>query len=294
MMKYSLILGTVNRPESLTICLNSISKQYYKNYEVLLVDQGNNPQTKEIAELYENRMRGKLIYIHSEKRGLSLARNLALKKATGDYFCLIDDDAYYDENYLQTVESQCRLRENKYIYSGYIYNTLISGNYAPYKHNKSGNVLTIREAVYTCPSASLAIPMDTYNEIGGFDEMFGVGAEFKSCEETEFLLRALDKKYKIIYLENMCVKHPVPKENFRESIKINSGIYEYFRALGAAFEKNRGLDIGRRISYLRTDAYMRRFIKLSLPFKFNREGALAEYKGLRQGEIDYKKVMELQ
>ena len=92
-MKFSLIIGTLNRTEQLKICLKQIDKQIYRDFEVIIVDQSNDNLTYEMVN--NIKVGYKIKYFKSEIRGLSRARNIALRKADGKYFCLIDDDGYY-------------------------------------------------------------------------------------------------------------------------------------------------------------------------------------------------------
>ena len=95
-MKFSLIIGTLNRCRELEICLESLRKQVFRDFEVIIIDQSINDSTQQLANGYQDL---NIIYEHVDFMGLSKARNYALKMAHGDYFALIDDDAYYDERY---------------------------------------------------------------------------------------------------------------------------------------------------------------------------------------------------
>ena len=66
----------------------------------------------------------RIIYKHVKFKGLSKARNEALRIAKGEYFCLIDDDAYYPPDYLCKLSICLKRNETKTIISGYMWDSL--------------------------------------------------------------------------------------------------------------------------------------------------------------------------
>ena len=102
-MLFSLIIGTLNRSDCVKYCLESLRDQFYKNFEVIIIDQSDDDQTENVIQKFDDL---DIIYKHVSYRGLSRARNEAMCHAKGDYYCLIDDDAYYSENYLSNIVKQ--------------------------------------------------------------------------------------------------------------------------------------------------------------------------------------------
>lgn len=80
---FSLIIGTLNRVESIKSCLESIYNQTIDDYEIIIVDQSNDDETENyIKSLCSDKIK----YLHVSYKGLSKARNQALKMASGDFF----------------------------------------------------------------------------------------------------------------------------------------------------------------------------------------------------------------
>lgn len=93
MPKLSIIVPVYNVEKYLDDCLNSILQQTYSDWELILVDDGSNDASGAICDSYaatENR----ITVIHTENRGQSHARNLALDIAKGEYITFIDADDY--------------------------------------------------------------------------------------------------------------------------------------------------------------------------------------------------------
>ena len=107
-MKISIIIVTYNRPGDLNDCLNSILIQSCPPYEVIIIDNSTNKETKKLAE----KKKGEFIknnillkYVRNEKENsLTVARNIGVRNATGKIICFLDDDIVLDENYLEEIK----------------------------------------------------------------------------------------------------------------------------------------------------------------------------------------------
>ena len=92
----SVIVVTYNRAHFLKGALESIQKQTFKDYEIIVVDDGSTDNTKEFAEKYEG-----IRYIYQEHSGISKARNTALKAAKGKWVATLDSDDLWEKDKLQ-------------------------------------------------------------------------------------------------------------------------------------------------------------------------------------------------
>ncbi|WP_066890482.1 glycosyltransferase family 2 protein [Clostridium nigeriense] len=100
----SLILPIYNVEKYLRECLDSIMNQSYKNYELIIVDDGSRDRSLEIVNEYRNKF--KHIKILSQKnKGVSEARNLALKYAIGKYILFVDSDDFLRADMLEKLIS---------------------------------------------------------------------------------------------------------------------------------------------------------------------------------------------
>lgn len=95
----SIIIPIYNVEKYLKRCLDSVEKQIYTNLEIILINDGSTDSSLTIAKEYAKR--DGRIKIFSEKNcGLSAARNLGLKHATGKYITFIDSDDYVSKDYV--------------------------------------------------------------------------------------------------------------------------------------------------------------------------------------------------
>ena len=100
--KISVIVPIYNVAPYLRECIESILNQDYKNLEILLVDDGSTDDCGMICDEYamvDNRIR----VFHKENGGLSSARNLGIKEASGKYISFIDSDDYVAVDFLSTL-----------------------------------------------------------------------------------------------------------------------------------------------------------------------------------------------
>ena len=98
----SIVIPAYNIGAYLNLCLNSIIAQTYKDYEVIIVDDGSTDDTLNIANRYCNND-NRISVIHIENHGVSYARNIGINKAKGDYITFIDGDDWLEEKYLEIL-----------------------------------------------------------------------------------------------------------------------------------------------------------------------------------------------
>lgn len=87
----SIILPVFNAERFLSQCLDSILRQTYQDWELIAVDDGSKDGSMEILKSYEKRNH-RIHIISKENEGVSIARNIALKHAHGDYIYFVDSD----------------------------------------------------------------------------------------------------------------------------------------------------------------------------------------------------------
>lgn len=87
----SIIIPVYNTGDYLTKCLDSVSKQTYRNIEIIIVDDGSTDCSGAVCDEFANQDK-RCIVIHKENEGVSKARNTALKIAKGEYIGFVDSD----------------------------------------------------------------------------------------------------------------------------------------------------------------------------------------------------------
>lgn len=91
-MKVSIIIPSYNSQDYLERCLDSVINQVYKNIEIIVVDDASTDKTKEIIKKYAEKDRRIIPFYQTTNKGVSAARNVGLKAATGEYILFVDSD----------------------------------------------------------------------------------------------------------------------------------------------------------------------------------------------------------
>ncbi len=97
MPRFSVIVPVYNVEKYLKKCLDSIFKQTFKDFEVIVVNDGTKDKSMDIVKNYDVKI------IEQENQGLSEARNSGVKIATGDYLIFVDSDDYIEKDLLKRV-----------------------------------------------------------------------------------------------------------------------------------------------------------------------------------------------
>lgn len=102
-MKVSLIMPTINVIDELVLFLESLARQTFKDFELVVVDQNEHDEVFKILKRYEKLFDIK--YTKSEEKGLSLNRNKGLILRKGEIVGFPDDDCEYADDTLEKVVS---------------------------------------------------------------------------------------------------------------------------------------------------------------------------------------------
>lgn len=95
--KFSIIVPVYNTEKYLKRCLDSIKNQSFKDYEVIIVNDGSTDNSSDIISKYSYKV------INQENLGLSMARNNGVKESSGEYLIFLDSDDYIEKDLLKEV-----------------------------------------------------------------------------------------------------------------------------------------------------------------------------------------------
>lgn len=104
----SVIITTYNRADLIQRAIISVLNQTYKDFELIIVDDGSIDNTKEIIEKFKNKD-SRIKYFYQENQGWPSALNKGLSLAQGEYIAFLDSD---DEWLPQKLEKQIEVFEN--------------------------------------------------------------------------------------------------------------------------------------------------------------------------------------
>ncbi|MDL1957248.1 MAG: glycosyltransferase [Candidatus Desulfofervidus auxilii] len=181
MPKVSVIIPTYNRANFLKEAIESVLNQTYKDYELIIVDDGSTDETPKIIAQYKN----KLKYIVIPHHGVSKARNVGIKTAKGEFIAFLDSDDLW---YPKKLEVQINFFDNHH--NALICQTeeiwLRNGKRVnPKKYHKKPSGMMFEKSLERCLISPSAVMMHKtlFEKVGLFDE------SFPACEDYDMWLR---------------------------------------------------------------------------------------------------------
>lgn len=108
-MFFSIIIPVYNRPSEVSELLTSLSNQSFKDFEVILVEDGSIDKSDQIAYLFQSKI--PIRYFYQENQGQGFARNFGMNQAKGDFFVIFDSDVILPEDYLFVLKNTILTRE---------------------------------------------------------------------------------------------------------------------------------------------------------------------------------------
>lgn len=169
MARVSVIIPTYNAGQYIKESVDSVLSQTYKDFEIIVIDDGSQDNTKHVLEEYLNEDR--FTYIYQPRSGVSIARNAGIKKATGKYICFLDsDDLMLPENLEQKIFFSEK-NKLKLVFSDYfkISSSSIPKSFENYNSQlrKSGYLNLLKAYSHLCMNngSSYVLPKDIFLKI---------------------------------------------------------------------------------------------------------------------------------
>lgn len=106
--KYSIIVPVYNRPDEVDELLDSLTRQAYSQFEVIIVEDGSATPCKDVCDKYNHVL--DIHYFLKENSGPGQSRNYGAERAKGDYLIILDSDVVLPDGYLEAVDKE--LKEN--------------------------------------------------------------------------------------------------------------------------------------------------------------------------------------
>lgn len=107
MIQIGVIVPVYNVECYLQKCIDSILSQTFRDFELILVDDGSTDNSGKICDEYAERNE-KIRVVHTAHQGVSAARNKGLKENRGEYIAFVDSDDWLDRQYLEILYSVIR------------------------------------------------------------------------------------------------------------------------------------------------------------------------------------------
>lgn len=100
-MKFSVIVPVYNVEKYLKECIESILKQTYENFELIIVNDGSTDSSVDVIKSFDDK---RIRFFDCTNSGVAVARNFGISKCTGDYFIFVDSDDTINEHLLEKIK----------------------------------------------------------------------------------------------------------------------------------------------------------------------------------------------
>ena len=103
-MNYSIIVPVYNRPDEVDELLESLTHQVFRNFEVVIVEDGSDKRCDEVCNRYKDLL--PLRYYYKKNSGPGNSRNFGVDYANGDYVIILDSDVVVPPHYLSAIDEE--------------------------------------------------------------------------------------------------------------------------------------------------------------------------------------------
>ncbi len=200
-MSVSVIIPSYNSEGTIRQTLEAVLNQDFKDYEIIVVDDGSEDNTCRIVEEYQVRL------VKQKHKGPAAARNLGAKEAKGDLILFTDSDCIPERNWIEEmirpfeddgivgVQGRYKTRQSE-----------IVARFAQYEIEERYERMLKHRYIDFVGSYSAAYKRDIFLIEGGFDESFSIA----SGEDPDLSFRLASKGYKMIFNPKAVVFHRHP------------------------------------------------------------------------------------
>lgn len=210
----SVIIPCYNGEEYIGEAIASVKSQTYANWELIVVDDASQDNSKEILTRKANRCRRVKIVKHRRNRGISSARNSGIRRAKGEFVAFLDQDDLWNEEKLEkSVRAAKRLKNPGLIHTGLT--KIDSGDGTRQKVEKSGyssisdkklmvDLFRGKKPFYT--ASTVMVNYKCFERLGLMDK------RLKRWDDKEMWIRILSDSS----FETHCIEETLTKKRTRD------------------------------------------------------------------------------
>ena len=198
--RLSVIMPLYNKAPYIQKALESVVSQTYRDFEIIIVDDGSTDCSLSIIQGYARGLRNLDFRLHvlSQKNvGVAAARNRGVAESSGEFLCFLDADDWWEPEFLEEMDRLIAEYPDAGIYAS---------NYIYYKPGKTHVALNLLRGYINYPKAYLhgempvwtgatCMPRKVFDEMGGFLEGIKLGEDFLLWAKTSL-------HYKVAFCEN--------------------------------------------------------------------------------------------
>ncbi|MGH7843962.1 MAG: glycosyltransferase family 2 protein [Candidatus Binatia bacterium] len=274
MPKVSIIIPTHNRARLLRAAMDSVLRQAFQDFEIIVVDDASQDQSEEVVRSFAD---PRIRYLrHATNKGQGASRNAGIQYASGEYIALLDDD---DEWLPHKLEKQVQRLDDSPAKIGLVYTGFckvagpdkrVIAQVLPEKRGSLFEDMCFRNWIGTC--STVLLRRSCFEKIGWFDETLPSGVDY------DMWLR-LAKQFDIDCIREPLVLYTVHPHSISTNYETRiRGAEAQFRKYGSFFAKNR-------------KGYSRRYLSLGVHYCYQGDltkGREAFRKGIQLNPLEVR------
>jgi len=211
-MQVTVIIPTFNSAQFLTAAVDSVLAQTFKDFEIIVVDDGSTDNTEDVLKSYGDKVR----YIKQKNQGVSVARNTGIKNSSAKYAAFLDsDDVWMPAKLEKQINALENNPKSKACYTEYI---SVSEDMKPQElkrlraENSVLNDLLLRGNVIGPPSTILC-ERELFEELGGFDSGLSLSADWDMWIRLACVTE-------LTFLKEPLIKYRLHGSNMSKNVKL--------------------------------------------------------------------------
>lgn len=181
-MKFSVIIPAYNAGKCIKRSIDSVLKQCYIDFEVIIVDDGSSDNTVENALSFSDK---RIMVIKNQHGGVSKARNDGICNSSGDYICFLDADDEWLDNHLDELNKAIQIYSNRKFFATGSVMELKDGklayegkNLSSFPENYYSNFFEVQNQIgFYFNTNCVCVQRDVFNKYGYFANGIGLSED---------------------------------------------------------------------------------------------------------------------
>jgi glycosyltransferase involved in cell wall biosynthesis len=220
----SVMIGAYNAEEFIAEAIESVLRQSYQDFELIVVDDGSTDQTRRVIESFST---FGVQYRFQSNKGAAAARNHCIRLARGEYLAFLDADDVWTENKLELQMNEFAKDPSLDAVFGMVQQVLQND----WGQKIQEAIIPDSELLKGYTQATMLIKRESFLRIGLFTEARAIG------EFVDWLLRAKESNLKMRLLPNLFLRRRIHNNNL--GIRKRAEINDYLKVLKESIDRRR-------------------------------------------------------
>jgi len=206
---FSIVIPLYNKERFIGNTLESILKQRFTDFEILVVNDGSTDGSEKIVRNFND---SRINYFYQDNNGVSVARNFGIEKASANYICFLDADDFWHADFLEVMHHYIlKFPEQKVFASAFEIETSKTVFNPEYSIKKTGdfeivNYFEASTAESVIWTSAVVIEKSVFNKTGVFDP------NVRISEDTDLWIR-IGLQFPVLFIWKVLARYVYDEES---------------------------------------------------------------------------------